>query len=211
MGDYEIVGVVNDYHERSLQQPIQPAMFTPGQGYMKYITVNIKPGDFGQAIESLKSEWKLIYPDRPFDYFFLDDFFNKQYQQEKQLSKVFAYFSGIGLFIACLGLFGFTYYVSHQRVKEIGIRKTLGASASSLIGLLSSEFITLLLIASIIAAPLSYFLSVEWLSYYTARIQPKADMIIYAILIVGIMAFISILFLMVKAIRVNPSESLKHE
>ncbi|MBZ0245007.1 MAG: ABC transporter permease [Cyclobacteriaceae bacterium] len=211
MGDYEIVGVVNDYHERSLQQPIQPAMFTPGQGYMKYITVNIKPGDFGVAVESLKREWKIIYPEKPFEYFFLDDFFNRQYQQEKQLEKVFAYFSGIGLFIACLGLFGFTYYVSHQRIKEIGIRKTLGASASSLLRLLSTEFIILLLIACVIAIPLSYFLSTEWLSHYTTSIQPNPSTVLYAILIVGIMAFISILFLLLKAIRINPSESLKHE
>ncbi|MEZ4947558.1 MAG: FtsX-like permease family protein [Cyclobacteriaceae bacterium] len=211
MGDHEIIGIVNDYHEQSLHYPIIPAMLTPGQGYLKYVTININPGNFSAAINEIQMEWRSLFPDLPFEYFFLDDFFNKQYQQERQLSKVFAYFSGIGILIACLGLFGFTYYISQQRIKEIGIRKSLGATVSNLLSLLSSEFFTLLFVAGIIALPLGYILSDKWLSNYPLHIQTNLATFLYPMLMVGTLAFLSILFLLLKTININPSESLKHE
>ncbi|MEQ9412363.1 MAG: FtsX-like permease family protein, partial [Cyclobacteriaceae bacterium] len=211
MGNHEIVGVINDYHEQSLHYPIMPAMFTPGQGYMKYITVNIKPGNFKDALNEIQKEWKNVFPDRPFDYFFLDDFFNNQYRQEQQLGKVFACFSGVGIFIACLGLFGFTYYVSHQRIKEIGIRKTLGASDFSLLKLMSSEFLLLVIVAGIVAIPLSYYLSTHWLSNYTVRITPTPQLYLLPVFFIAALGFLSILFLLLKVIKINPSESLKYD
>lgn len=211
MGDYEIVGIIEDYHEQSLQQSILPAIFTPGQGYMKYITVNVKPGNVSESLVNLNQQWKVVYPDTPFEYFFLDDFFNLQYQQEKQLTKVFAYFSGIGIFIACLGLFGFTYYVSHQRIKEIGIRKTLGASLFNLLKLLSSEFLLLVLVAGAVAIPLSHYLSTQWLSNYMVRIEPGLQLYLFPVFFISTLGFLSILFLLLKVIKINPSESLKYD
>jgi len=211
MANHEIVGVINDYHEQSLHYPIMPAMFTPGQGYLNYVTININSGDFNFAIEEIQKEWKNIFPDLPFDYFFLDDFFNKQYQQEQQLGRVFTYFSAIGIFIACLGLFGFTYYVSHQRIKEIGIRKTLGASVLSLLKLLSSEFLLLVMTAGIVAIPLSYYLSRQWLSNYIVRIEPGPQLYLLPVFLVSVLAFLSTLFLLLKIVKINPSESLKYE
>ncbi|MEZ4944516.1 MAG: FtsX-like permease family protein [Cyclobacteriaceae bacterium] len=211
MGDHEIVGVINDYHEQSLNYPIMPAMYTPGQGYLKYVTINIKSGNFNSAVSEIQEEWKNIFPELPFDYFFLDDFFNLQYQQEKQLTKVFAYFSGIGIFIACLGLFGFTYYVSHQRIKEIGIRKTLGASLFNLLKLLTSEFLLLVLVAGAVAIPLSHYLSTQWLSNYMVRIEPGFLLYLLPVFLIGTLAFLSTLFLLLKVIKINPSESLKYD
>ncbi|MEQ8424827.1 MAG: FtsX-like permease family protein, partial [Cyclobacteriaceae bacterium] len=129
----------------------------------------------------------------------------------EQLNRVFAYFSAIGILIACLGLFGFTYYVSQQRIKEIGIRKTLGASVANLISLMSTEFAIILIIGGAITIPLTYSLSVEWLSHYAMHVQPTAIMFILPVLIVGLLSFLSIIVLLIKAIKINPADSLKYE
>lgn len=211
MGDHEIIGVINDYHEQSLQYPVIPTMLTTGQGYLKYITINVNPGNFNHVVKEIQEVWSTIFPELPFDYFFLDQFFNMQYQQEQRLTKIFAYFSGIGIFISCLGLFGFTYYVAHQRIKEIGIRKTLGASVFNLLKLLSLESVRLVLIAGTVALPLSYYLSIEWLSSYAIKIEPGIQLYLLSIILIGSLAFLSTLFLILKVIKINPAESLRYE
>ena len=211
MRDHIIIGVVKDFHERSLQEPIKPSMFTPGHGYMKFITVNINSGEMKQTLQFLRQQWRIIFPDKPFDYFLLDEFFNRQYGQEQQLGEVFEYFSAIGICIACLGLFGFTYFMTHQRTKEIGIRKTLGASLLNLIRLLSSEFIFLLMLAGLSAAPLSYFLAEIWLSRYPIRMDPAMSHFILPVMWVGLLALATIIILLVRAARTNPAEALKYE
>ena len=147
MGESKIIGVVEDFHERSLHEPVVASMYTPGQGYMKFITVKINSTNVSRTIEQLQKQWATVFPDKPFDYFFLDEYFNRQYQKEQHLQKVFGYLSAIGLGIACLGLFGFTYFMTYQRAKEIGIRKTLGATMLNIIKLLSTEFAIVLLLA----------------------------------------------------------------
>ncbi len=211
MGSSEIIGVVNDFHERSLQEPILASMYTPGQGYMKFITVKINSNDAGGAVESLHQQWSIIFPDKPFDYFFLDEFFNRQYQREQQLQKVFGYLSAIGLSIACLGLFGFTYFMTYQRTKEIGIRKTLGATMLNIIRLLSTEFAILLMLAGLIAFPISYYVSNFWLANYPIRIWLGSVDFISPVLLVAFFAFASILFLLIRSAKTNATEALKHE
>jgi putative ABC transport system permease protein len=211
MGSSEIIGVVNDFHERSLQEPILASMYTPGQGYMKFITVKINSTDVTETIESLQKQWSTIFPDKPFDYLFLDEFFNRQYQREQQLQKVFGYLSAIGLSIACLGLFGFTYFMTYQRTKEIGIRKTLGATMLNIIRLLSTEFAILLIAAGVLAFPISYYASNFWLSNYPVRIWLGSADFILPILVVAFCAFASILFLLIRSANTNATEALKHE
>lgn len=210
-GNFEIVGVVKDFHERSIHEPITPAMYTPGQGYMKFITVNVNTANFNETLPFLKQQWKSVFPDKPFDYFLLDEFFNRQYNQEQQLSDVFQYFSVIGLGIACLGLFGFTYFITHQRTKEIGIRKTLGASLKNIIQLLSSELALLLLIAGLLASPVSYYLADYWLSEYPVRTIPGFVNFVLPVLLVSFFAFTSIIILLIRSAQTNPVEALKHE
>lgn len=211
MGSSEIIGVVNDFHERSLQEPILPSMYTPGQGYVKFITVKINSNDLAETLASLQQQWLTIFPDKPFDYFFLDEFFNRQYQREQQLQKVFSYLSAIGLSIACLGLFGFTYFMTYQRTKEIGIRKTLGATMLNIIRLLSTEFAMLLLLAGVLAFPISYYASNFWLSNYPVRIWLGSFDFILPFLLVSFFAFASILFLLIRSAKTNATEALKHE
>lgn len=211
MGSSEIIGVVNDFHERSLQEPILASMYTPGQGYTKFITVKINSTDATEPLESLKQQWLTIFPDKPFDYFFLDEFFNRQYQREQQLQKVFSYLSAIGLSIACLGLFGFTYFMTYQRTKEIGIRKTLGATMLNIIRLLSTEFAILLVLAGLIAFPISYYASNFWLANYSIRIWLGSVDFIIPVLLVAFFAFASILFLLIRSAKTNATDALKHE
>jgi putative ABC transport system permease protein len=210
-GNFEIVGVVKDFHERSIHEPITPAMYTPGQGYMKFITVNVNAANFNETLPFLKQQWKYVFPDKPFDYFLLDEFFNRQYNQEQQLSNVFQFFSVIGLGIACLGLFGFTYFITHQRTKEIGIRKTLGASLKNIIQMLSSELALLLLIAGLLAGPVSYYLADYWLSEYPVRTSPDIINFVLPVLLVSFFAFTSIIILLLRSAQTNPVDALKHE
>ncbi|MEQ1585302.1 MAG: FtsX-like permease family protein, partial [Cyclobacteriaceae bacterium] len=211
MGNSEIIGVVSDFHERSLQEPILASMYTPGQGYMKFITVKINSNDVAETLSSLQEQWLTIFPDKPFDYFFLDEFFNRQYQREQQLQKVFSYLSAIGLSIACLGLFGFTYFMTYQRTKEIGIRKTLGATMLNMIQLLSREFAILLILAGVLAFPISYYASNFWLSSYPVRIWLGLLDFILPFLLVVFFSFASILFLLIRSAKTNATEALKHE
>lgn len=164
-----------------------------------------------KSIQFLQQQWKAVFPDQPFDYFLLDEFFNRQYRQELQLESVFKYFSAIGIGIACLGLFGFTYFMTLQRTKEIGIRKTLGASLLNLIHLLSSEFAFLLMLSGLAAAPISYYVVMNWLSRYPIRMEPSASHFILPVLGIAVLAFISIIILLVRAARTNPTEALKYE
>jgi putative ABC transport system permease protein len=211
MGSTEIVGVVEDFHERSVQEPILASMYTPGQGYTKFITVKINSNDASQTIKQLQQQWTTVFPEKPFDYFFLDEYFNRQYQKEQQLQKVFGYLSAIGLGIACLGLFGFTYFMTYQRTKEIGIRKTLGATMLNIIKLLSTEFAIVLLLAGVVAFPVSYYAGSLWLSTYPVRIWLSAVDFILPVALVAIFAFASILFLLVRSANTNATEALKHE
>lgn len=210
-GQFEVVGVIDDYHEQSIQRTIRPAMFTCGQGYMKFITINILPGNITNTITEIEKVWKEVFRDKPFEYFFLDEFFDSQYINDKRLAKVFAYFSGIGIIVACLGLFGFTYYSTHQRTKEIGIRKILGATRSNLIRLLSSEYSVLLVLAALIAIPMSFVFSNEWLSNYPIRIDINLAYFTLPVLLIGLFSFLSIIPILRRVVSKNPSESLKYE
>lgn len=210
MKDYEVVGVVKDFHQRSLHEPILPYMFTPGQGYMKFITVDVAGTDPATTVDYIKNEWQKLF-DKPFDYFFLDDFFNLQYGQEHQLESVFNIFSLISIIIACLGLFGFTYYMVHQRLKEIGIRKALGANFTNLIKLLSSEVALVLLVSAVLASAVSYYFIQQWLEKYPVRITTNWIDFFVPICLIAIIAYSSIVMLLIRAIKINPTKVLKSE
>jgi putative ABC transport system permease protein len=209
-GNKVIIGVAKDYNERSLHSKISPAMYTFGQGYMKFITVDIK-SNIPETLKTLESRWKGIFPDTPFDYFFADNYFDKQYRNEERLETIFTIFSGISIFIACIGLFGFSYFVVYQRIKEIGIRKILGASPLGLTKLLTKEFIVLILIACTLAVPVINFLANIWLSEFAYKIQVGILYFIVPALIVLFIALFTINLHLIKVIRTNPVDSLKYE
>jgi putative ABC transport system permease protein len=211
MGDFKIVGVVNDFHERSLHEPLKPSMFTPGLGYMKFITISLSDSKPGRVVSTIQQQWNNVFPDKPFDYFLMDEFFARQYGQDHRLVLVFGYFSIVGMSIACLGLFGFTYFMTNRRMKEIGIRRILGANMFDLIRLLSVEFLVLFLIAGVVGIPVSLSLVDRWLSTFPFRMSPEVWDFILPMAGVGLLSFSSMILLLIEAGRKNPTDALRYE
>jgi putative ABC transport system permease protein len=208
---FTIIGVVNNYHERSLHETVMPAIYTRGQGYMKYVTVNISPGNARETVDFLQRKWKLSFPGKPFEYVFLDEFFNRQYDGDRRLANVFFVFSMAGIIIACLGLLGFTYFIVHQRRKEIGIRKVLGATAVNISRLLVLEFGWMLLIAAMFALPFAWYLSDDWLQRFAFRDNIPTYIFGVPVVLLAVVLTVTIGVQIIKAVKTNVSDSLRSE
>jgi len=205
-----IIGVVKNYHHRSLKQSIIPMIFCLSEGG-SYFLVKLDGSEINESISHLKQKWNEVFSGQPFDYFFLDEFFNNQYRAEQLFGKVMTFFTSLAIFIAALGLFGQTLFTVNRRVKEIGIRKVLGASVPKIIILLSGDFTKCVLIANIFAWPLSYFVMSLWLQNYAYRISIGLWSFILAGIISLFIAISTVSVLAYKAAMVNPSHSLRYE
>jgi len=206
----EIIGVVKDYHHTSLQKTIEPTIFYPGNN-SAFFTVRLTATEMSKKIAALEKMHNQYFPGNPFEYFFADDNFRKAYQSESQFSKLLATASLWAIFIACLGLFGLVTFTIESRIKEIGIRKVLGASIAGITGLLAKDFLKLVLIAIVIGAPLAYYFMKNWLADFAYRIELQWWMFAIAGLVALIIAFLTIGFQSIRAALANPVESLKSE
>jgi putative ABC transport system permease protein len=206
----DIVGVVKDYNHRSLQQVIDPMIFYP-QNNSAYFTVRLTPDKMQEKIALLEKSYKESFAGNPFDYFFVDDNFNKQYVSEKQYSQLFTTASFWAIFIACMGLFGLATFTVESRTKEIGIRKVLGASVASITTLLSKDFLKLVLIAIIIASPIAYYFMDKWLADFAYKINIDWWIFALAGFLAVLIAFLTVGYQSVKAALMNPVKSLKTE
>ena len=208
----EVVGVMKDFHFESLHENILPLIFFPdfGGGYSS-ISVKLKGDNLPQSLAGLESAWKKVAPDLPFSYNFLDASYNRLYAAELSQGRLFTVFALLAILVACLGLFGLAAFTTQQRVKEIGIRKVLGASVSGITALLAKDFIKLVLIAIVVASPLAWYLMKQWLQDFAYRIEIQWWMFVLAgALAVGI-AFLTISFQSIKAALANPVKSLRSE
>lgn len=208
----EVIGVMKDFHFESLHENILPLIFFPdfGGGYSS-ISVKMKGDNLPQSLAGLESAWKKVAPDLPFSYNFLDASYNRLYAAELSQGRLFTVFALLAILVACLGLFGLAAFTTQQRVKEIGIRKVLGASVSGITALLAKDFIKLVLIAIVVASPLAWYLMQQWLQDFAYRIEIQWWMFVLAgALAVGI-AFLTISFQSVKAALANPVKSLRSE
>ena len=212
----EILGVIRDFNQESLHKEVEPMVFAlkeylnaPWAG--EYYSLKITATDYPNALEQIQSSWEQAFPGSPFDYFFLDDYFNRQYQSDRQFAEVFALFAGLAILIACLGLFGLSSYMTLQRTKEIGIRKVLGANVISVVSMLSREFLKLVGVVSIIILPVIYFFMQKWLQNYAYQMEISWWMLILPIVLVWFMALVTISFQSIKAALMNPVESLRSE
>lgn len=209
--DYEIIGVTNSFHQLSLKEALEPLYFILQPRALSYFAIHFKGENSQRIMAQIRADWTRHFPDYPFQYFFLDQYFNKQYQYEQKFSSVMGFFSGLAVFIACLGLFGLTSYAIVQRTKEIGIRKVLGATVSNVIGLFTRDFVKLILIANAFAIPLVYLGVSQWLENYAFRIALGWWLFaIPVILILGI-ALVTVSLQTIKVALRNPVESLKYE
>jgi putative ABC transport system permease protein len=210
----KVIGVVHDFHFESLHQKIIPLLFqlpAPKNGYYGVISVKINGNNIPSAISTIKDTWQLYLPNVPFDYTFLDEKFQKLYNSEQQQGSLFTIFSCLAIFIACLGLLGLSAFTISQRVKEIGVRKVLGASVPQIVAELSKDFLKLVLIAAVIALPVAGILMHKWLLDFAFRIDLNWWVFLMAGVIALIIAFVTISFQSIKAAVANPVKSLRSE
>jgi putative ABC transport system permease protein len=211
MQNHRVIGVVSDFHEQSLHRAVAPSFYSPGVGYVKYIVLNVKGSAVHEVVPTIVREWQQTFPDLPCEYFFMDDFFNQQYKQERQLGALLPTFSALAVFIACLGLFGFTYFMAQQRRREMSIRKVLGASIVYLMKLMTSEFMIILFVAAVVSIPLILWLGNLWLTQYAYRISVSGTHILLPLVLLLVSALITISAQLVKTSTINPAEALRHE
>jgi putative ABC transport system permease protein len=208
----QIVGVMKDFNYQSLHSKVDPlALWIWPAKYLGFIYIRIKPGNLHESISGLEKVWSRVVPRYPFDFYFLDQEIDKMYRVEERTGKLLGYFSALSIIVACIGLFGLATYTVERRRREMGIRKVLGASGYSIFSLIANEFIPLLLIASGIIFPLSYFFLRKYLSNWGYHIELRLWIFILAFLIVFMVAAIAICYQIFTAIRDNPSKSLKYE
>ncbi len=210
-GTMIIIGVVNDYHQESLKEAAEPIVILPSEVNSEYYVMKVNRQNLPQIIAHVEATWDKVFPGNPFSYFFLDDYFNRQYQTDQRFSQLIRVFAGLALFIGGLGLLGLSAFTAQQRTKEIGIRKVLGASVSSVILLLSRDFTKLIVIAIVVAVPLAYFVMDAWLSSYASRIQIGAGIFVLAGGFTLLVAWLTVSWQSVKAAVANPVDSLKNE
>jgi putative ABC transport system permease protein len=206
-----IIGVVKDFHFRSLQEQIKPLGIAAEPDAWRYVSVKVNAAHLPATIKAVETKWKQIIPNRPFDYYFADAFFDRQYRSEQRFGSLFLNFAIVTIFISCLGLLGLALYSTLQRTKEIGVRKVLGASVSSIVGLLSREFLKLVLIAFVTALPISWYAMHQWLEGFAYRIPIGWWVFAIAGLSAILIAFATISFQAIKAALANPVKSLRTE
>jgi putative ABC transport system permease protein len=206
-----IVGIVNDFHFTSLRNQIMPFGFVMEPGWQSNFTVKLSGQNISTTLAHLEKEWKHISGQMPFEYGFLDETFDNLYAAEARFEKVFISLVVVGIIIACLGLFALSAFAAQRRVKEVGIRKVLGASVYSIVGLLSKDFLKLVLIALWIAVPIAWWLMNKWLEDFAYRIQIDVGLFILAGFLAILIAFLTVSFQAINAARANPVKSLRNQ
>ncbi len=207
----KIIGVMKDFHFRSLQQPIKPLSMRIEPGGSNLVSVNISSANLPKSIAAIENKWKSIIPNRPFSYYFLDESFDKQYSTEERFGKLFLNFAILAIIISCLGLLGLASYSTMQRTKEIGIRKVLGASVSNIVNLLSLDFLILVIISFIIAAPLAWFFMYKWLQDFAYHTNLSFWVFALSGVCALAIALFTVSFQAIKAAISNPVKSLRTE
>ena len=208
---FHIVGVVKDYHQESLRANFDPLVFRFFPTSRSFYSLKVATANLPETIAQVKESYGTIFPGNPFEYFFLDDHFNEQYQADQRFGQTFAFFAVLAILVACLGLFGLSSFIASQRTKEIGIRKVLGASVAEIVTLLSKNFIGLVLVASLVALPVAYWVMNGWLADYAFRISIAWWLLAAPVLVVVLIALFTISFQTVRAARADPAESLRSE
>lgn len=211
---YNIVGVLKDFHQQSLKKDFEPHIYRllpTGRDVRGCFAIKINPNKTASSIKSIKEKYDSFFPNNPFEYFFLDDYYNEQYKSDELFGSVFTIFSLLAIFVTCLGVLGLSSFMVVQKTKEIGIRKVLGASVINILTLLTKDFLILIIIAFIICIPFSYTLIDTWLISYPVKIEITPILFIIPLFLVLVITFFTIGFYVIKASKNNPVVSLRYE
>lgn len=209
--DFEVIGVVKNYHQKSLHENYEPIVFFNdmlGADVVVHLTADVR---LQKTIADLRANWNSIFPGNPFDYYFLDDFFNRQYIVDYRFGGIFMAFAFLAIIISCLGMFGLSSHIVRRRTKEVSIRKIMGATMSQILTLLSFEFVRLILIASVVALPLSFWAVNIWLDTYAYKMPIRSGLFFLPVMVILIIALLTIAYQTLKASRTNPSDTLREE
>ena len=211
--DYQftVIGVVKNYHFRSLRWQIEPLIFIYSPDSCRVLLVKLKSANTAHSIDYMKKIWEKYASGFPFKYSFLDESLNRLYTGEKRIGKLFGCFSLLTVFIACLGLFGLASFLAEQRTKEIGVRKALGATIAGIVVLLTKEFIKWILVANIIAWPIAYLAINNWLQNFPYRVDIGFSIFVLAAVLALFIALLTVGYQAIKAARANPVEALRYE
>lgn len=209
---WTIIGVVDNYHQATLKESLDPVLFMYNRRERgNYYALKMESTDYASSVARVEAEWDKLYPDNPFDYFFLDELFDRQYKSDEQFNAVFIGFAGLAIFVACLGLFGLVSFTAEQAKKEIGIRKVLGASAQKLVLLLAKDYALLIFIAIVVAFPLGYFLMQEWLKGFAYQTDIGAGIFVFGGVVISLVAFVTVSFKSFSVANNNPISALREE
>jgi putative ABC transport system permease protein len=208
---WDVVGVISDYHQKSLRNPLEPIVFLPLYGSANPISVKVAAADVSETITLIKAKYEIFFPGNIFDYYFLDARFNQQYKDDQLFGKVFGLFAGFAILIACLGLLGLSAFMARLHTKEIGIRKVLGASVNSIVTMLSTGFLKLVLVAIVLASPLAWWIMNMWLEDFAYRIDVEWWVFVVTGVLTIIIAMVTVSFQSIRAAMINPVNSLRNE
>jgi putative ABC transport system permease protein len=209
--NFEVVGVIKDF-STSVKKPLVGFIMHHGIDsltHINYIVMKLSTQNLAATMKAIQHEWAELFNDAPFDYFFLDTYFNTFYKEERQFASVFGFFSVIGVVITCMGLFGLSLFDTGSRTKEVGIRKTLGGSPSGIMWLFSKAYLKLVLLASAISIPVGTWILNDWLKNYPQRIELGVDIVVVPVVLMIVIALFTIGYQTFKAAHMNPVNSLK--
>jgi len=207
----EIIGVVKNYHYMPFTYEIQPLILYYNPSYYRYTMLRISGDDIPQTLGFLENTWTKFAPEFPFEYHFLDEDYEQIYRTEHRLGELLRYFTFLAIFISCLGLFGLASFMAEQRTKEIGIRKVLGATISSIMRLLSREYTKWVLLANILAWPVAYLGMRKWLQGFAYQVDINILTFVLAGLLTLVIALLTVSYQAIKTAVANPVEALHHE
>lgn len=206
-----VVGVVKDFNDRSLRQELSPVLMATNSTMYRQASVKLPAANIAGSMEKIKKLWEQTFSNNVYEYRFLDEKIAGYYQQESQLSELYKIFAGIAIFLSCLGLYGLASFMAVQRIKEVGIRKVLGASTGNIVYLFSREFILLIAIAFVIATPIAWYYMHQWLQDYAYRINISWWIFAAGGLAAIVIALATISVKAIKAAVTNPVKSLRTE
>ena len=211
--DFKVIGVMEDYNQTSLKDPILPIMFEMADSTNRYnfIIASVNTSAFSETIASIENIWKSQVSDAPFEYSFLDDDLQKQYSEDRRISSIITSFSVIAMIICSLGLYGLSSFMAERRLKEIGVRKVMGASVTQILGMMSKEFVRLVLVALVIAIPLSWYAMQQWLQGFAYKTPLNIEPFLYAGLCALAIALATISYESLKAANTDPAKTLRNE